>query len=91
MGHQIKSALEAMENSRSEAEIVGRLKGIGSKALADPLQAAKDNEIAFHTAIKPLEQQQTSPSWMGLFHHSCCLECSPRSRPHTSSKPFAWS
>jgi hypothetical protein len=64
MADPVKVALAALEKSRPEAEIGALLKPLKADLLAAALESAKDNAIAFDTAIKPigetLDQLETS-------------------------------
>jgi hypothetical protein len=53
---KVEAALQAIEKQNPEAEIAGLLKSVDDQSLAAALQAAKDNALAFDTAIAPANQ-----------------------------------
>jgi hypothetical protein len=52
----VEAALQAMEKQKPETEIAGLLKSADDKSLAAALLAAKDNVLAYDTAIAPANQ-----------------------------------
>ena len=61
---KVEAALQAVDKQKPESEIADLLKSVDDKSLAAALQAAKDNALAFDTAIAPaneaLEQLEKS-------------------------------
>jgi hypothetical protein len=53
---KVEAALQAIEKEKPEAEIAGLLKSVDDKSLAAAMQTAKDNALAFDTAIAPANQ-----------------------------------
>jgi len=53
---KVEAALQAIEKEKPESEIADLLKSVDDKSLAAALQAAKDNTLAFDTAIAPANQ-----------------------------------
>jgi hypothetical protein len=56
MDEQVRAALKALEESKPETEIAELLKLVNPKTLDAALRAAKDDTIAFDTAVKPIGQ-----------------------------------
>ncbi|MGA2240447.1 MAG: DUF4337 family protein [Verrucomicrobiota bacterium] len=52
----VEAALQAIEKQKPETEIAGLLKSVDDQSLATALLAAKDNALAFDTAIAPANQ-----------------------------------
>jgi hypothetical protein len=57
MDAKVAAALEAIEQQKPETEIAELLKPVDDKSLAAALQAAKDNALAFETALAPANQE----------------------------------
>jgi len=57
MDTKVAAALEAIEQQKPETEIAELLKPVDEKSLAAALQAAKDNALAFETALAPANQE----------------------------------
>ena len=61
---KVEAALQAVDKQKPESEIADLLKSVDDKSLAAAMQAAKDNALAFDTAIAPaneaLEQLEKS-------------------------------
>lgn len=57
MDAAVAAALEAIEKQKPETEIAELLKPVDDKSLAAALQAAKDNALAFETALTPANQE----------------------------------
>ena len=53
---KVEAALQAIEKEKPETEIASLLKSVDDQSLAAALQAAKDNALAFDTAIAPANQ-----------------------------------
>jgi hypothetical protein len=53
---KLEAALQAIEKEKPETEIAGLLKSMDDKFLAIALQTAKDNALAFDTALAPANQ-----------------------------------
>jgi hypothetical protein len=53
---KLEAALQAIEKQKPETEIANLLKPVDDQSLAAALQAAKDNALAFDTAIAPANQ-----------------------------------
>lgn len=56
MDSRVEAALQAIEKQKPETEIAGLLTPVDDKSLVAALQAAKDNVLAFETAIVPAHQ-----------------------------------
>jgi hypothetical protein len=52
----VKAALQAVETSKSETEIAELLRKVDDRTLADTMQTARDNVLAFDDATKPVNQ-----------------------------------
>ena len=50
---KLEAAMQAVEHQKPETEIAGLLKPVDDQSLAAALQAAKDNVLAFDTALAP--------------------------------------
>ena len=57
MDAKVAAALEAIEQQKPETEIAELLKPVDDKSLAAALQVAKDNALAFETALAPANQE----------------------------------
>ena len=53
---KLEAALHAVEQQKPETEIAGLLKPVDDQSLAAALQTAKDNALAFDTALAPANQ-----------------------------------